>query len=68
MDLLIGLADSRKIPLVISIHDLELARLNMSRLIGLRQGRVLFDSAPSEVSDGTIKELYALTSQENEAS
>lgn len=66
MDLLIGLAGSREIPLVISIHDLELARLNMSRLIGLRQGRVLFDSAPSEVSDGTIKELYALTSQENE--
>ncbi|HIG87425.1 MAG TPA: ATP-binding cassette domain-containing protein [Planctomycetes bacterium] len=67
MDLLVGLANSREIPLVISLHDLELARRNMSRLIGLREGRVLFDSAPKEVSEGKIKELYALPSQENGA-
>ncbi len=67
MDLLLDLADSRDIPLVISMHDLELARRNMSRLIGLRNGRVLFDSTPGEVSESTIKELYALASQENEA-
>lgn len=66
MELLVGLADSRGIPLVISLHDLELARRNMSRLIGLREGRILFDSTPKEISEGMIKELYALPSRESE--
>lgn len=48
--------------LVVSLHDIEFAFEYCDRLLGLRQGRLVFDAPPSKVSDTDIRELYRLSS------
>ena len=43
-----------------SLHNLDLAREFFPRLVGLRGGRVVFDRAASERSDGDFAALYVL--------
>jgi phosphonate transport system ATP-binding protein len=43
---------------VVSVHDPELARRHATRLVGLREGRIVFDAAPSAVSDDDLARLY----------
>lgn len=45
--------------LVCSLHDVAAARELATRLVGLREGRVLFDAAPDAVSAEQIAALYA---------
>jgi phosphonate transport system ATP-binding protein len=51
-------ATSRHATLVCSLHQVELARRFFPRLIGLRDGRVVFDAASAEVTDAMIAALY----------
>ncbi len=44
--------------LVTSLHDLEFARNYYERIVGLQDGRVLFDSPASLVSSEMVDELY----------
>lgn len=44
--------------LVVSLHDLEMARRYCGRIVGLREGRVLFDCAAEAVSLEMVNELY----------
>ncbi|TKW68431.1 MAG: ATP-binding cassette domain-containing protein [Paracoccus denitrificans] len=44
---------------LIALHDVELARSFATRIVGLRGGRILFDAASDQVSDGQIGALYA---------
>ncbi len=46
--------------LVVSLHSIELARQYCDRIVGLREGKILFDAPPSSVSDALIDELYRL--------
>jgi phosphonate transport system ATP-binding protein len=46
--------------LLISLHDVALAKAYCDRIIGLRQGRVIFDLPSEGVSDQQLAELYAL--------
>ena len=48
--------------LVISLHDVDFARSHCDRMIGLRQGQILFDAAPHQVSPELIADLYRLES------
>ncbi len=47
--------------LVISLHDVALARAYCDRIIGLRQGRLMFDLPSAAVSDDQLAKLYDLT-------
>ncbi len=58
--LLTRLAEEDGLTLVLSLHNLELAREFFPRLIGLRKGRILFDGPASELSDEDFRELYSL--------
>lgn len=51
-------ADKRHATLVCSLHQVELARANFPRIIGLRDGRIVFDAASADVSDTMIAALY----------
>lgn len=51
-------AGSRNAALVCSLHQVELARRHFKRLVGLREGRIVFDAAAQDVSDGMIAQLY----------
>lgn len=44
--------------LVTSLHAFEYARNYYERIIGLRQGRILFDAPPLAVSPRMVEELY----------
>lgn len=45
---------------VVSLHQPELARRYFDRVLGLRQGRLLFDLPAAEMPDQLLEELYAL--------
>jgi len=45
--------------LVVNLHSVDLALASFPRIIGLRDGRVLFDLAPQAVRDETLAALYA---------
>jgi phosphonate transport system ATP-binding protein len=62
--LLCRLAQERQLALVVSLHQFELAREFCDRLIGLRQGRVIFDRAAAEVGEAEYHQLYDLSEEE----
>ncbi|MBV8665839.1 MAG: ATP-binding cassette domain-containing protein [Burkholderiaceae bacterium] len=51
-------ARARSATLVCSLHQVELARAHFPRLLGLRDGRIVFDARSEEVSDAMLAELY----------
>lgn len=62
--LLTSLAREEGWTLVMSLHNLELARQYFPRLIGLRGGRVVFDSPAEGLSDDAFAKLYDLSDRE----
>lgn len=60
IQMLIGLAREAAVSLVVSLHDVELARGPFDRVVGLRDGRVQFDMGSDEVDDARWTALYRL--------
>lgn len=58
MELLVSLSEAHAIPLIINIHDVELAKRFTSRVIGLSEGVVVFDGPPSELTNEYLQEIY----------
>lgn len=52
-------ARARGATLVASLHAVELALAHFPRVIGLREGRILFDCPAGEVGAGALEALYA---------
>jgi phosphonate transport system ATP-binding protein len=44
--------------LVCSLHQVDMARAHFPRIVGLREGRVVFDAPREQVSDAMIAALY----------
>lgn len=63
MDLLCQLNQETGKTLVTSLHAIEFARSYYQRIIGLRQGRILFDTPVATLSDAMIEELYRMEDQ-----
>ena len=55
-----GLAREHELTLVLSMHDIELAKEFVPRLIGLRNGGVVFDGRTGAISDDDLARLYEL--------
>lgn len=68
LDVLRQEATFRHATLVCSLHQVELARCHFPRIIGLREGRVVFDAAREAVTDAMIEALYrnAASSQDRD--
>ena len=45
--------------LVTTLHQVEVARASFERIVALRDGRVAFDLPARQVSDATLRDLYA---------
>ncbi len=58
--MLVGIAREQGRTLVASIHQADLARRSFGRIIGLRDGGVVFDRPAGEVADDELRSLYAL--------
>jgi phosphonate transport system ATP-binding protein len=52
-------AAQRNATLVCSLHQVDLAREQFARLVGLRDGRIVFDAPREQVTDTMIADLYA---------
>ncbi len=51
-------ARARNATLVCSLHQVELARAHFARIVGLKDGRIVFDAPREQVSDAMIADLY----------
>jgi phosphonate transport system ATP-binding protein len=61
IELLVQLAQTNKKTLVANLHAVSFALDFFPRVIGLRQGRVLFDLPPTAVTDQVLADLYTGT-------
>ena len=58
MELLANVGRSRNIPVLINMHDVELARRFADRVVGMSEGKVVFDGAPVYLTDDILKQIY----------
>lgn len=58
--LLCDLSAARGLTLVVSLHDIGIAREFFPRLVGLRHGEIVFDRARDELEDDEVARLYRL--------
>jgi phosphonate transport system ATP-binding protein len=58
MELLTQFSKERSTPLIINIHDVELAKRFCDRIIGISQGVIVFDGPPKDLSVAHLKTIY----------
>src|SRR3546814_13647051 len=44
---------------IVSLHQLEYARRFADRVVGLADSQIVFDAAPSELTDAQLERIYA---------
>lgn len=58
MELLTEFARTRDIPVLVNMHDVELAKRFADRIIGMADCRVVFDGASAYLTDDVLKQIY----------
>ncbi|MFH2021113.1 MAG: phosphonate ABC transporter ATP-binding protein [archaeon] len=61
LDLLKKICDEKRITLVASLHFLDLAKKYGKRIIGMRDGRIVFDGTPDNLTEKDIVDIYGKT-------
>src|SRR6516225_11045340 len=64
MDALLRINKHFGIAVLCNLHSLDLARAYCDRLIGMSAGRIVFDGAPSALTEHIARELYDLEASE----
>lgn len=64
LSLLVGLSKERGLTLVVSLHDVTLARRLFPRLVGIRRRRIVFDHDADSVDDSMLESLFDLEAEE----
>ena len=62
MDALRDINEREGITVITNLHTLDTARSYCSRIIGMAQGRVVFDGTPEELTAETVQEIYGADS------
>ncbi len=58
MELLVSIAESRNIPVILNIHNVPLARRFAGHVIGMSNGKVVYDGSPEGLTDEHLKHIY----------
>ncbi len=58
MRLIAELCRERKLTAIVNIHDVPLAKMFADRVIGLRDGRVVFDGTPDDLNNDALTSIY----------
>ena len=58
MELLSSVSARERVPVIVNIHNVELARRFAQRIVGLSQGRVIFDGPPQALTDDLLNAIY----------
>ena len=64
MDALVRMNRELGMTVICNLHSLDLARTHCDRLIGMAQGRLVFDGQPHALTDEIARELYGLEAGE----
>jgi phosphonate transport system ATP-binding protein len=58
MRLICELCAERNLAAIVNLHDVNLAQMFVQRIVGLRQGRVVFDGAPAALDSAVLTRIY----------
>jgi phosphonate transport system ATP-binding protein len=58
MELLSELSEEFHIPVLVNMHNVELARRYSARMVALRDGELIFDGRPSELTEEALDTIY----------
>jgi len=58
MRLIVELAHERGTPVLINIHDVALAQTFADHIVGLRDGRIVFEDGPDRLTPAVLTEIY----------
>ncbi len=58
MELLDQVSREREVPVIVNIHNVDLARRFASRIIGMSAGQLVFDGPPDALQDTHLNEIY----------
>lgn len=64
MDSLLRLNRHFGITVICNLHDLDIAKEYCGRLVGMAQGRIVFDGAAEALTEAAARELYGLEAHE----
>jgi phosphonate transport system ATP-binding protein len=58
MELMRDVAARHEIPILVNMHDVELAKRFADRIVGLSGGAVVFDGPPAQLTDEMLRTIY----------
>ncbi len=58
MELLVDIAASRRIPVIVNIHNVPLARRFADHMVGMTGGRIVYDGSPDGLTDEHLRQIY----------
>ena len=58
MTLIRDLGTAKNVPIIVNMHDVELAKRFADRIVGMADGRVVYDGAPAALTDAHLKTIY----------
>ena len=58
MELIAHRAGERGIPVIVNIHNVELARRFADRIVGMSKGAIVFDGPPPALEDAHLLTIY----------
>lgn len=58
MELLKSVGRTKEIPVIVNMHDVELARRFADRIVGMSGGHVVYDGSADGLSDAVLKSIY----------
>lgn len=58
MEMLKDMTKKRKITCIANLHQVDIAKQYSTRIIGLKDGNIVFDGAPEELTSAKIAEIY----------
>ena len=58
MELIARRAGERDIPVIVNMHNVELARRFADRIVGMRKGEIVFDGSPQALTQAHLLQIY----------
>ena len=58
LSLLLDVTQHHEATLILNLHQPALAKRFVNRVVGLRDGRIVFDDSPSHLTDAQLQEVY----------
>lgn len=58
MQLLVSVGQSLAVPVIVNMHDVDLARRFATRIVGMAEGRIVYDGRPEALTDERLRQIY----------